>query len=440
VVLKKVFFVKMSSSTKPVSVEIDNHENQFYNAQDLKKFDSEFFHGTSRSVRGIIESKNIPTDSYLYATYNKKKGWNIYDNSPPTCAKLFISDKWVHEHMSSMATEPVEPVEEVKEQPVKKKVSIKNAPDILELDDNEKWTNDEGVAYDIETRGKREHNKIYFLGGDVAKAFEMPSLIKTLTNKEYGYIRNVHYKTFLRSLSMNHELAPKKRIFITYKGMLKILFSSKSGTADNFVDWASRVLFTHQMGTEEQKEDLAADMMGVSAKALREVLNKSAESVPCVYLFSLGTAKTLRKTMKLSSDIPDDYTIVKYGLTNDLSRRTAEHIKTYEKGIKGVKLELIQYIYIDAKYLSEAENMVKEFFANYESPINYKSFSELVAINPKHFKRVRSEYKNINIKYAGCVKRLIDEQKDNVAKHALEIQAKEIEILKLKLELADAKK
>ena len=130
--------------------------------------------------------------------------------------------------------------------------------------------------------------------------------------------------------------------------MLKILFSSRTGIADKFIDWATETLFTVKMGTIEQKEELISGIIGIPAKSLRQVLKTSTQSVHCVYRFALGTAKNLRGSMNLPMDILDDYIIVKYGYTDDLMRRTGEHIKTYEK-IKGSKLELMNYVYVDPK-------------------------------------------------------------------------------------------
>jgi len=85
----------------------------------------------------------------------------------------------------------------------------------------------------------------------------------------------------------------------------------------------------------------------------------------------------------LPESIPDDRVIIKYGLTEDLLRRTSEHIRTYEK-ISGAKLCLKNYVYIDAKYLSQAETDIKDYFNDIETPVKYESFAELVAINPAH--------------------------------------------------------
>ena len=61
----------------------------------------------------------------------------------------------------------------------------------------------------------------------------------------------------------------------------------------------------------EQKEELAAGLIGVPAKSLKDVLSKSVGKISCVYRFVLGECKNLRKTMKIPKDIPDNYLITK---------------------------------------------------------------------------------------------------------------------------------
>ena len=61
------------------------------------------------------------------------------------------------------------------------------------------------------------------------------------------------------------------------------------------------------------------------------------------------------------NNIPDNHIIVKYGYTSNLENRTSQHIKTYGT-IKGVTLELLNYAYVDPKYLSQEEVDIKEYF------------------------------------------------------------------------------
>jgi hypothetical protein len=126
--------------------------------------------------------------------------------------------------------------------------------------------------------------------------------------------------------------------------------------------------------------------------------------------------------MNLPPDIPNEHIIIKYGFTDNLARRTSDHVKTYGS-IKGVNLELMNYAYVDPKYLSQAEVEIKEFFVDIQTKIKYKSFAELVAINPKHEKQIGKQYKFITDQYAGCVKNLIE---------TIESMKREIEKEKLK--------
>jgi hypothetical protein len=124
--------------------------------------------------------------------------------------------------------------------------------------------------------------------------------------------------------------------------------------------------------------------------------------------------------MKISNDIPDNYIIIKYGYTCDFSERTLDHIKTYGN-IKGANLELMNYVYIDPKYLSKAETDIKAFFSDIENQIKYEKFKELIAINPKHEKQIVRQFKILGNEYSGCVKELSDKLEKAIIKHAEEI-------------------
>ncbi len=240
----------------------------------------------------------------------------------------------------------------------------------------------------------------------LGKAFNMPNLSDVFQRKDKGYKRNIHYKTFVCSkMSNGHLLTNGKQLFITYKGMLKILFSGRSDTADKFVDWATSTLFTVQMGTREQKETLGSKLLGVPGESLRSVLSKSSCSVPCIYMFSLGVVKDLRKIMNIPESMSDDQIIIKYGLTKDLHRRTSEHMAEYEK-IPGVKINCMCYSFIDTKYLSQAENDMKGFFENYEQKFDYKNYNELISIKPNRIKYIQRYFDGVRKEYSGSIAEL----------------------------------
>lgn len=74
---------------------------------------------------------------------------------------------------------------------------------------------------------------------------------------------------------------------------------------------STQILYTHQFGTIEKKQKLASKLLGVHADACKEVFNKSASSIPCVYLFTLGTVKELRGSMAILDKYSDDLIICK---------------------------------------------------------------------------------------------------------------------------------
>lgn len=396
--------VKMTTVQRP---QIINHIKQtYYNAADLRKYDGVFFHGTSKGIRNIIIKKSIKPLNIHYATFSKKHGWKSSpdQSDPPPKAKLLLLESWVVTNCPKMMPESDESIEELYEYP--------EVPPILYLKECEKFKDDDGKVADIETRGDRTPKGIYFSAKDVMIAFEMHSLSKSVYEKtNVNYVNNIHYKTFTKPKVHTTVNGRVKQLYITYTGMLKILFCSRCGIADKFVEWATDTIFTVQMGSEEHKVELGSKIIGQSVKNVRAVFKTCSKKVPCIYQFSLGTAETLRKSMSLPDNIKDDFIIIKYGLTEDLDRRSAEHVREYEK-IDGVKLGLMEFSYIDPKFLSEAEVDIKDFFNTAEIQVKYENYSELVAIDPKHEKQIKKQYKFIATEYQGSIKDLIDEIKE----------------------------
>lgn len=109
--------------------------------------------------------------------------------------------------------------------------------------------------------------------------------------------------------------------------------------------------------------------------------------------------------MDISVDIPDDHISVKFGYTDDFHRRTGENMKTYEKQIKGAKLELLGYELIDPIYLSKAETAIKNFFGIIGTMIEYIDHKEIVAVSPdsKIEKEILAKFTDVADKYSNNV-------------------------------------
>lgn len=176
---------------------------------------------------------------------------------------------------------------------------------------------------------------------------------------------------------------------------------SHKDIAIHFQRWAINVLFRAQLGTLEQKEELASDVLGVSASAIKAFLNTNVNSMPVVYMFTLGKVKDLRKKFDIHESYKDDEWVCKYGLSNDLKRRSQEHEKTYKK-IDNVDLQLKFHVYIDPFYLSSAENDMEKYFKGAHWHLKNSKFTELACI-PEHMMSsiVHNEFKRLGGAYAG---------------------------------------
>ena len=71
----------------------------------------------------------------------------------------------------------------------------------------------------------------------------MPNLVKTIIDKEKGYINGEDYTTFICKDFPNDVVGTYKWLFITYEGMIKVLYTSRSGNAKAFRTWATKTLF-----------------------------------------------------------------------------------------------------------------------------------------------------------------------------------------------------
>jgi hypothetical protein len=209
-----------ATTTKPTPFRVDSSsENMFYNSKDLQEYDPVFYYGCKTKPRKIVVKKNIPVADYLFA--NLKKGeWNI---SSDDCKKsqLLISRAWVDANMKSMFESRADQPEH--EPATSCTADYEEAPSVLELEDAEKFRDADGNIVEIETRGERNRNKIFFKVKDVMTAFSMPSLDHTLRDTTSNYERGLHYNVFFVLNTFN---LYSKQMYLTYFGFLKVVYSS----------------------------------------------------------------------------------------------------------------------------------------------------------------------------------------------------------------------
>jgi hypothetical protein len=404
-------------------IKLNNKE--YYLSNEIFVYDPSFFPGCQTNTRLMITKKKLNNDDYTFG-YIKNKEW-ILSKDTYARSKLLLSSEWVENNVPKIIINKKKLLNEINNNNViiddhTDTIDIDNlydappAPNILELEDNEMFKDSKGGVLNIEVRGERNHKKCYFKVKDVSEAFEMPNLNSSLLHKNNinetnnKYMMNTHWKYFTVSkMGDPHFYKTKKELYLTYNGILKVLFSSSSGNAEQFQDWATETLFTVQMGTKEQKQELASNLIGVHVNVVKQVFNKNISTIPCIYLFSLNKVSKLRKTLNISNEYDDDMIICKFGCTEDIERRMKEHNSNYGK-LDGVNLELLMFSYIEPKFIFEAETSVNDFLNKYKL-IN-DNYNELVIINQKDLKMVKRHYEMVQNSYSGHIKELLIKMKN----------------------------
>jgi hypothetical protein len=389
------------------------------------------------------EETPIKGNEWIYARLNNDE-WNISDGISPKFDKVLIRYKYI--------VTVQELIDEINDEGVATNNGVREAPSIIDLEDHEKFHDDQGNIVEIETRGERNCRNIFFRVNDVVIGFETNSLKTNLINAHTNYERVVDYEYFMckrerSTKGTQNNIKVVKELFLTYIGMLKVIFISRTGRTKKFTNWVTETLFTTQLGTNSQKRELASNILGIDAATIKELSNTNARNIPCIYLFTLGTAKNLRNTFGIDPKYTDDMIICKFGFAKNLHQRTGQHMRGYGR-MNNVELRLKIYSYIDPLYISEAESFVKLLMKKINVRLEYENHKELIIVSRSAFKLIKSEYQDLGKKYAGHVSELVGRIKDlendikllntELEKHRLEskltIQKLESELMRQKLE------
>lgn len=182
------------------------------------------------------------------------------------------------------------------------------------------------------------------------------------------------------------------------------------------------------------KEILAPNTFDIFMEKFIQFLSRSSTPLPCIYCFSLGTVKNLRKGINISNDVPDDHIVIKCGYTDDLKRRMSEYRKIYESIGEFCEIELLRYARIDVHCSSMTETEIKFYLKSNAKQIFYEKYKEeLFTYNPLQKKDIIKYFDKMAKKYSGCLKDI--NKRYDQEKQSLETQ---IADLKRKIELQDA--
>jgi hypothetical protein len=400
--------------------------HQYYISSELYTYDPTFFGNINRRS-DILKKVKIPEGEYIYA-YEKENKW-IRSEQSYKVAKILIKKTWADLNVPKLKIDIINKNKLTEEQnteiDIEELYEIPPAPEILELNDEEKFKDKDGNILEIEVRGERNCKKCYFKVKDVSDGFIMPNLQDTILDIKLkdGYIVDEHYKFFYcQKTGGGCKNIIKKTLFLTYEGIIRLLYVSHSPNAKYFRIWATEKLFAIQLGSEDDKLVLVKTMFGgASVRAIKETFKTCSDKTPCIYLYIIGHADQLLKCELYRGKL-----LLKYGFTDDLPRRSSEHERTFKKLFSIDHIELICYSVIDPKYISDAERSISHYFN--ADKIVYDDYKELIVLSMTDIDKAKEHYRLVKNSYIGCYR----EMQDRIDKLELKLKDKDMEIIVMK--------
>jgi hypothetical protein len=408
---------------------IDFNNTKYYRADYVKEINPAFFHGCARSIRYVIDKKKLTENDYIYATFSSKENKWSKSSKEINKASLLLTEEYVNNNVPGFGNNT-------------KKLDLEIAPPLLTLEDNMKFRDENGNIIEIETRGERTMDGIYFYGKDVEKMLQLACIKDILNDKTSRYEEGKHYKKFIYKVDCNPlsytdkiqksiSVQNQETIFLTYFGLVRMLITRRNPIAEHFQKWALQTLFTSQLGTKEEKQELCSKMLGCDINSVRSFLNTGVQEYSELYLICIGQVKNLSEQIhEVSNKNPEEY-LFKYGYTSNLYSRLQAHKQTFNK-IKGVNISLVLHCPIDDKFLSQAEVELKQSFQIFDCVLEHQVYKELVVFNESKLTQFKTIFKNICDKYAGNCKQLQEQIEKHKLLHDYEIKELNLQMKELK--------
>jgi hypothetical protein len=257
----------------------------------------------------------------------------------------------------------------------------------------------------------------------VADAFKLPNLNKAISNKTSNYIKgkDKDYVLFTciitktsggdtvvtnyesgKKAKVGRRSPPQKVMFLTYMGLLHVLFVSRNTTAHYFQSWAAQILFTAQMGSPDDKKRLSSTLLGFPADTAQQFFELIMNELSSIYCFTLGTVGDSRDILQIPTKYADDLIVIRPGESNDLNRRINDHWRKYEKKL-GLTLSLKFFVLIKEEHRKDAEREVLEYAKQLGNSLKFDGERDLIIADKKILDSLASFYRDLEKKYGNDV-------------------------------------
>lgn len=374
------------------TIEINNVS---YHDVDVIKDKNPEFGKRCPTLDKIVIKYNIPENQYIYVSKNKQGFKVLAKDTTYKAKKLLVSKKWLADYL-------------LNDPKSSKKCPYPSLPNIIELEDNEYFMNEKNEKIHITVRGERHPCKIFFKAKDVGEMLALENFRSTLRSS--GFEENTHYTFFKNTTEIDikdGKTNNTKSTYLTYVGLVRLLFVRRHPISDKFVKWTTDTLFAMHFGTRFQKQELASNALNLSLDVVQSILNTNVNSMPVIYLLELGKATDIRDKLELSTDIPSDTIIFKFGFATDAKQRFKTHDRDFKK--LGITPHLKYHTYVDPVFLSTAETRVKNFFQNGDWIIKNHPLKELAYMPPRLIYNIKDVFEFIGTQYAGKIRDIQNE-------------------------------
>ena len=402
-----------------------------------KTIDKSFFKFSDRKKRTDWAKRTIPPSEILRVLNGEQ--------SAQRNAAYYVTESFAMKHM--YRKEPpaaiVEPPAAIVEPPAAIVKRTYPLPKLISIDDDDMgFRNEDGKHLEIEMRGERSKDGIFFKAYDVQKCMGIRSSINDiLQHKTSAYEYDTDYVYFETPSPQTHFTNGGNRtgrsMYLTGNGLLKTLYRKQQKCLDSKSKQSLLELYFVMTSSTNERLSLASKCTGLSINLLREFTRTCTGPLSGIYLLKIGNVSDLSTSMKFDRKHPTNASVFKFGFTKDIKDRYSKHVNKYSKLIGVTQIEHMLFANVDESHLSQAECMAKKQFIANDCTIKHDIEKELIVLSANDMKWVRRLYTEIDNLYRPSVENLSNSIKDLYVR--INLLERDNQILSLKNELYDTK-
>lgn len=425
-----------------LTVYEDKQNVQYYCPKEIYATFPQDFPGCSKSGRALIKylikNNKIDTSNYILCIGNKRY---TLENAPSKAQALIRKDWFdnyvVENKLTQSKIKHVEIAEEIKQLAI-----CQDELKQIILTEDEKMINNANVPFDVKCYGQREYGKCYFSYEDICVGLDVDAsknanqiMDNYKINEDYIYVSHPFKKA-----DEDKKITKTNSTYLTCNGLWKFVFKMNSPKAYQLQKWACKILYTHALGTTEQKQDLASTLVGIDIKQFIAMI-RGNDKPAGVYMICIGTLDTCDK--KITCDIPnkDKYNsndlIIKFGRSENLAERLTTHLNTY----KNCPVSLFTFALLDTDSVVDAEADIKKMLIDYYLDVKKENMSELLIVPNNKIDYIRMQMNKIRsihqIKHIELTKMIESIQQEIT--HQKELINQKDTIIKMKDDMIDEK-